>query len=79
MMNATESGQLHAGSMKLAVPSCLIENHINLENEPTEPCKSLSKNMHFIHYIITGASQVACTYLLFLNARDLYGFLIKRS
>lgn len=65
MMNATESGQLHVGSMKLAVPSCLIENHVSLETEPTESRKSLNKNMQFIHYIIIGASQVACSYLLF--------------
>lgn len=65
MMNATESGQLHVGSMKLAVPSCLIENHINQENEPTESHKSLNKNMHSVHYIMMGASQVACSYLLF--------------
>lgn len=65
MMNATESGQLHVGSMKLAVPSCLIENHINQENEPIESHKSRNKNMHSVHYIIIGASQVACSYLLF--------------
>lgn len=65
MMNATESGQLHVGSMKLAVPSCLIENHINQENEPTESRKPLNENMHSVHYIIIEASQVACSYLLF--------------
>lgn len=65
MMNATESGQLHVGSMKLAVPSCLIENHINQENEPRESRKSPNKNTHSVHYIIIGASQVACSYLLF--------------
>lgn len=65
MMNATESGQLHVGSMKLAVLSCLIENHINLGNEPTESHKSLNKNVHSVHYIIIGVSQVACSYLLF--------------
>lgn len=65
MMNATDSGQLHVGSMKLAVLSCLIENHINQGNEPTESRKSLNKNMHSVHYIIIKASQVACSYLLF--------------
>lgn len=67
-MNAIESWVLHFGSMKLAVPSCLIENSINqgTQNLGLEHNKSIKKNLSRtpVHYIISLHLWVTSIYLL---------------